>query len=212
MKPRYRGTLIGLLGITSLLQAPLTFAQENTPADGGWRRLGDSQPTVAQQREPQPPPPQQNPGAPPSNGPAYSNGPGYNNGPDNAPPLPPLPDQLTIQPGTFFTIRVNQVLSSDRNQPGDAFTAQLVKPIVIDGVIVADRGQTIAGRVAEVDKGGRVKGTSRLGIELTELSLVDGQQVPVHSQLIDHTAPTSVGRDAAAVGTTTAVGAVIGAA
>ncbi len=118
---------------------------------------------------------------------------------------------LVLPAGTWISIRVNQPLSSDRNLPGDSFTATLAQPIIADGIVVARRGQTLAGRVAEAVKGGRVKGTSRLGVEITELSLVDGQQVPVRAQLVQSSAGTSKGRDAGAIGTTTGVGAAIGA-
>jgi hypothetical protein len=110
----------------------------------------------------------------------------------------------------YLTVRVNQALSSDHNQPGDAFTATLVKPLVVDGVVVAHRGQTIAGRVTEAQKAGRVSGVSRLGIQLTEISLADGQQVPVQTQLITHVGDTAHGRDAAGIAATTATGAAIG--
>jgi hypothetical protein len=156
---------------------------------GGWHRLGGAQ--------------GQAPGS------RYDN-PRYDNQGD-APPFRP-PAQLTIEPGTFLTVRVNQVLSSDRNQQGDAFSATLVKPVVVDGIVVADRGQTIAGRVSDAQKAGRVQGTSRLGLELTDLTLVDGHQVPLHTQLVSRNGSTSVGRDATAIGTTTALGAMIGAA
>jgi hypothetical protein len=119
---------------------------------------------------------------------------------------------LTIKPGTYVTVRVNQVLSSDHNHPGDAFAATLVKPVVIDGVVVAERGQTIGGRVAEAKKAGMIEGTSRLGVQLTDLTLADGQNVPVTTQLISHDGPTSVGRDAGAIAGTTALGAAAGAA
>jgi hypothetical protein len=107
---------------------------------------------------------------------------------------------------------VNEPLSSDQNRPGDLFTATLAQPLVADGYVVARRGQTVAGRVAEVQKAGRVKGTSRLGLELTEINLVDGQLLPIRTQLIEYAGGTSVGRDATAVATTTGVGAAIGAA
>ena len=123
-----------------------------------------------------------------------------------------VPAQLTIPAGAWIRVRVNQMLSSDRNQPGDSFTAALIEPLVVNGLVVARRGQTIAGRVVEAQKAGRVKGTSRLGVELTEISLVDGQQLPVKSQLVEYAGGTSVGRDATAIGTTTGVGAAIGAA
>jgi len=123
-----------------------------------------------------------------------------------------LPSQLILPAGAWIAVRVNQPLSSDRNQPGQAFTATLVQPLVVDGLVIARRGQTIGGRVAEAQKAGRVKGTSRLGLELTEISLVDGQQLPVRTQLIEYGGGTSVGRDVAAVATTTGLGAAIGAA
>ncbi|MDQ6698881.1 MAG: hypothetical protein M3Z36_01695, partial [Acidobacteriota bacterium] len=122
------------------------------------------------------------------------------------------PPQLTIKPGTFITVRVNQPLSSDRNLPGDAFSATLARPVVVDGVVVAQRGQTLGGRIAEAHKAGRIEGVSRLGIQLTDLTLVDGQQLPIQSQLISRSGPTSVDPDAGAIAGTAAVGAAIGAA
>jgi hypothetical protein len=76
---------------------------------------------------------------------------------------------------------------------------------------VGQRGKTVGGRVAEAQKAGRVEGTSRLQLQLTDLTLVDGQVVPIQSQLITRNGPTSVGRDAGAIAGTTALGAAIGA-
>ena len=121
-----------------------------------------------------------------------------------------IPPRLTMQAGTFLTVRVDQMLSTDRNEVGDTFSATLVQPVVVDGIVVAQRGQTVGGRVAEVEKGGRIRGVSKLGIQLTSLALVDGQQVPLQAQLIGRKAPTSVGRDAGAIATTTGMGAAIG--
>jgi hypothetical protein len=129
------------------------------------------------------------------------------------PPLPQtIPPQLTIKPGTYITVRLNQFLSSDHNQPGDAFSATLVSPVIVDGVIVSDRGQTLGGKVTEAKKAGRVQGTSRLGIQLTDLPIVDGQQVPIQTSFFSRNGPTTVGRDAGAIAGTTALGAAIGAA
>jgi len=184
--------------------------QQMPAPNGGWRRASD---------------PPQAPQAPPtfSQRPNYAAYPNYSpqgqvqgqpqgQAPNGPPPPPPVPAQLTLKQGTYVTVRVNQPLSSDKNHPGDAFTATLVRPIVIDGVIVAQRGETIGGVVKEAQKAGRVEGVSHLGIQLTDLSLVDGQQVPIQSQLITWKGDTSVGRDAVGIGATTATGAAIGAA
>jgi hypothetical protein len=119
---------------------------------------------------------------------------------------------LVIQPGTILTVRINEPITSNRNQSGDVFSATLDQPLVVQGIVVAQRGQTAAGRVVETKKAGMVSGVSRLGITLTRLTLVDGQNVPVHSQLLVRRGATSRDRDAAAVVGTTGLGAAIGAA
>ena len=124
----------------------------------------------------------------------------------------PAPSQLIIPAGTWIKIRVDQPLSSDRNNAGDSFSATLAQPLIADGFVVARRGQTVEGRVSEAIKAGRAKGTSRLGIELTQMGLVDGRQLPLRTELMEYSGGTSVGRDLAAAGTVTGTGAAIGAA
>jgi len=108
-------------------------------------------------------------------------------------------------------VRIDEWLSTDRNLTGDSFSAVLDQPIVVDGWVVARRGQAQTGRVSLVNKGGHGGGASQLGVDLPELTLVDGQQLPLQTQLFQTSAGTSHDRDAAVVGTTTVVGAVIGA-
>ena len=131
--------------------------------------------------------------------------------PQDYPPQAPVPAHLTVKPGTYVTVRINQWLSSDRNQAGDAFAASLEQPIVVDGVVVAQRGQTVGGRISEAQKAGRMQGTSRLGLELIDLTLVDGQVVPIRSSVLTRNASSSVGRDVGAAAGTTALGAAAGA-
>ena len=140
---------------------------------GGWRRFGDApqaQPASRQprahgaRRSPKTPPPAADP---PPRAAARSSR-------TNCPP------ELTIKPGTFVSIRVNEMLSTDRNRAGDTFSGVLEQPLVVDGIVVAERGQTVYGRVAEAEKA-RTTAPSRLALELTELSLADGAQTPVRS-------------------------------
>jgi len=123
-----------------------------------------------------------------------------------------IPATLTVSPGTYITVRVNGWLSSDKNQPGDAFTATLAEPVIVNGVVVARRGQTVGGVITEAKKAGHVEGTSRLGLKLTDMTTVDGQKVNLQTSMMARAGNTSAGRDAAAIGGTTAVGAAIGAA
>ncbi len=182
-----RSTLFGICA-TALL------AQSQAPAqDGGWRRFDDAQ------AAPQGPPP----GQPPAPG-QYSNVPPPNYG-------APAPATLTVPAGTWLKVRVNEPISTDHNKTGDVFSATLVQPLIAQGFVVARPGQPISARVSESLKAGRVKGTSQLAVELTDLTLVDGQHAPVKTELVQSSGGTTVGNDVAAVGTTTGVGAAIGA-
>lgn len=185
-----------------LVQTTPGFAQQGGQAgydqqQPGWRKIGEQGPPQAGDQGPRFDPRQQQEQQQQDGPPVYQRP--YNVGP-----------QLTLRPGSWITVRLNQPISTDHNQAGDAFTATLAQPLVADGLVIARRGQTVAGRVVESQKGGRVKGTSRLVIELTELSLVDGQQVSIQTQLTERNGGTSIGRDAGAIAATTGVGAAIG--
>jgi len=123
-----------------------------------------------------------------------------------------VPPTLTLPAGTLITVRTTDYLSSDRDHQGDTFSTLLEQPIVAQGWVVARRGQTVMGRVAIAQKAGRASGVSQLAIELGELVLVDGQQVPVQTQLIQSAARTSRAQDTAVIGGATGIGAAVGAA
>jgi len=89
-----------------------------------------------------------------------------------------VPSEIALPAGTFLRVRINEKLSSDHNQPGDFFTATLVQPLVANGLVIAQPGQNIAGRVSEATSAKHGNGTSRLGLELTELSLGTGSKYP----------------------------------
>ena len=60
---------------------------------------------------------------------------------------------------------------------------------------------------------GRPRGRHlKTGFELTSITLADGQQLPIQSQMVTRNGQTSVGRDVGAVAGTTVLGAAVGAA
>ena len=122
-----------------------------------------------------------------------------------------VPSQFVLPEGSWITVRIDDPLSSNHNQPGDPFTSTLVQPVVADGFVVSRLGQVISGRVVESAKGGRMKGVSHLSVELTELSLADGRRMPIRTGPILVSAGPSKGRDASAIAASTATGAMIGA-
>ncbi len=176
------GLVIGLLALPVCLSSLPAAAQEQPSQNAATVQQQDRQPT---------------PDVAPQN---------------DVPSSPAVPTTITLPAGTTIPVRITEWLSSDKNQSGDRFSASLEQPLVANGWVVAVRGQIVTGRVAVAKKAGRVSGVSQLGVELNELTLVDGQVLPVKTQLLQSSAGTSNGRDAAAVATTTGVGAAIGAA
>jgi hypothetical protein len=216
--------------ITLLLLASGMAVAQTAPPAGGWRRVGDPPPARADSNTPAPTPAQSQgdptepvardaygqPVNPPVQNPDGVTPPpaiGQQSAPPQANTRPAygLPAQLTIKPGTYATIRVNEMLASNKNKVGDLFTGTLAQPLVVDGVVVAARGQNIVGRVAEVGKD--KDGVHRLGLELTGITLADGTQAPLQSKLVTTQGRTTPGGvQAGTIAGTTAVGAGIGAA
>jgi hypothetical protein len=206
-------TLVGTLPGVAQDAAQSAPPPAPTAPSGGWRKFQPPDQQNAQQQAPDdqgaPLPagdPQDQQQGPPPQGPVSQGPP-----PQGPPPPRYAPTTITLPAGTWVTIRVNEPLSSDRNQTGDAFTGTLVEPILANGLLIARRGETVTGIVTEAQKAGRVSGVSHLKIELSGIQLADGRQIQVKTKLIDRKGNTSYGRDAFAIGATTATGAAIGA-
>ncbi len=185
-----------LLLATSFAAAPALAQKQNPYGDDS---PAANQPVPEPQNQPQANPPGPQPQPQPS-----------------AQPNAAVPATLTLPDGAILSVRTTQWLSSDRNHPGDTFTATLDQPLVVRGWVVARRGQTVLGRVAVAQKAAENNGVSKLGVEITELTLVDGEQVPVNTEIQRAVpAPSSTGsteRTVATVGTTTVLGTILGAA
>jgi hypothetical protein len=132
--------------------------------------------------------------------------------PDVKPPEPkPVPKTVTIPGGTLLTVRVDEALSTSKNQSGDSFRATLDQPLVVDGFVIAERGARVEGRVAESDPGGRVRGVSHLALELVRLNTSDGQRVKLQTASFTKEGEKSLKKDATKVGIAAGIGAAIGA-
>jgi len=176
---------------------------------GGWRKFQPQDQQAGPQVGQAPDQGAPDPGTPAADAPAPD--PQQGPPPQAQAPARYVQTTITLPPGTWVTIRLNEPLSSDHNQTGDAFTGTLLEPIVANGLLIARRGETVTGMVTEAQKAGRVSGVSHLKLELTGIQLADGRQIQVKTKLIDRKGNTSYGRDAFAIGATTATGAAIGA-
>ena len=122
------------------------------------------------------------------------------------------PAELLAAAGTVLAVQVRDHISSDKTTVGDSFIGVLQQPLVIDGWIVSRPGQTVMGQVTSANRAGRVKGTSDLAIELTEIVLVNGYQAPVRTQPFIARGQDSRSEDAVTIAGIAGLGTAIGAA
>ncbi len=204
------GLEIGTLALGLCLIAMPASAQQDPQQQDQQQQNQQQQPDQQQQDQQQQ---QAQPQAPQDAPPQNAAPDGQQNGQQNAPQDNyTVPDSLTLPTGALVQVRTTGWLSSDRNKVGDNVLLTLDQPLVVDGLVVARRGQTVIGTVAAAERAGRVKGVSKLAVSLSQLTLVDGQLVNVQTALVKATGGTSNGRDALGVAGTTGFGAAVGAA
>jgi hypothetical protein len=94
----------------------------------------------------------------------------------------PQPVNVTIPAGTTLAIRVDQRISVKTSRAGDAFTGELVEPVLAgDNSVLLPKGALVGGVVDVSHRRGHFKGRSLLELRLTSLTL-DGTQYPLTTQ------------------------------
>jgi hypothetical protein len=108
-------------------------------------------------------------------------------------------------------VRLAETISSETQSAGQTFQATLAEPLVAEGFVIAERGARVEGKVVEAVSAGRVKGVSRLSLELTRISTSDGQRIAVSTEIFSKEGEQSRKSDATKVAAGAAVGAALGA-
>ena len=126
------------------------------------------------------------------------------------PPPPPATHVVTVPAGTVIRIRLVDGISTKRNRPGDTFQATLETPLAAEGLIVAEQGANVFGRLVHTQQSGRVSGRAEMALELDRLQTVGGE-VRIASDTMICQADSSKGKDAVKVGVMAGIGSAIGA-
>jgi hypothetical protein len=100
-------------------------------------------------------------------------------------------------------------IGTDTSQIGDTFSATLASPIVVDGKVVAEKGDRVTGEVRNIEEPGRVKGRAQLELVLTTLT-TSNHQYKISTAPFTAVAEDSKGRDAGIIAGGAGVGAIIG--
>ena len=133
----------------------------------------------------------------------------------------PASSVSSIPSDTIMRVELLNRLSTDVSQRGDRFEARVIEPREFEGA-------TVAGRVAEVGRAGKVRGRAQLQLDFDQIRLPNGDWTDFHAQIIEvvpmgdeeigevdpeggvHGRSTTKD-DVAKVGAATGVGAILGA-
>ncbi len=124
---------------------------------------------------------------------------------------PPAPRKVSLPSGYPLKVWLIDTVSSAGHQVGDTFVAGLDEALVVNGVTIAEKYARVDGRVVESHKGGRIKGRAGISLALVRLHAADGQKLEIATAPHEHTAKSTVKKDAAKVGILTGIGAAAGA-
>jgi len=86
--------------------------------------------------------------------------------------------KLTVPAGTRILIRMVDSVDSSKQQLGFRFTANLETNLQVDEVVVAPRGSTVYGRLANAKSAGNMSGGAELTLELSDI-VIKGTAYPL---------------------------------
>ncbi len=126
------------------------------------------------------------------------------------PQPPPAPVDITVPAGTTLAIRIDQRISVKTTRPGDAFTGEVVQPVMAsDGSDLIPKGARVRGVVDAAHRRGHFKGRSILELRLTALEL-NGQEYPLQTADLARTKKGKGKRSAAFIGGGSGLGMLVG--
>jgi len=87
-------------------------------------------------------------------------------------------EKVTIPAGTRILIRMIDSIDTTKQKTGYRFTASLETNLQEENVVVAPRGTTVYGRLAQASSAGKMSGSSQLTLELTDI-VINGTAYPL---------------------------------
>jgi hypothetical protein len=87
-------------------------------------------------------------------------------------------EKVTVPAGTRILIRTIDPIDSSKQKTGYRFTATLETDLQVEDTVVAPRGTTVYGRLAQASSAGKMSGSSQLTLELTDI-VINGAAAPI---------------------------------
>ena len=126
-------------------------------------------------------------------------------------PLPPAIGNLVVPADSVIGLQIDTFVTSDRAEVEDDVRARVTRDVMVSRRIAIPAGSLVTGSVVMVERGGKLKGTARLGVRFHTVVFDDGVEVPIVTETV-YREGSSRGRDnAARIGGGAVAGAILGA-
>src|SRR5690606_24582178 len=88
--------------------------------------------------------------------------------------------------------------------------ARVTRPVVIDGNTVIPTGARLTGSVTAVERGGRFRERSRIGVQFTAIAIDENTHVTIRTEAIYREGEAPTGEATAKIGASAVVGSILG--
>ena len=92
---------------------------------------------------------------------------------------------LSLQAGTPVKMKLERMLTTFTNKPGDIFSGRVTEPVVMGGKTVIPVGATIQGRVTKVTEPRRIAGKPTIGMAPDMVILPSGERYLLNATVVD---------------------------
>jgi hypothetical protein len=118
---------------------------------------------------------------------------------------------VIVKEGAVIGIRLDLAISTTTAKVEDKVTARVARDVTVDGLTAIPLGARLEGTVTVVQRGGKMKDRSRIGVRFETLLLADGTRVPLRTDTIFRDGEPPAGEATSKIGASAVVGAILGA-
>ncbi len=93
-------------------------------------------------------------------------------------------ETFSIPAGSTLHCRLTQTISTKLNFEGDAFTATVTEPYMVNAEQIIPSGSTITGKISELQRPGRIKGVGHMRLTADQITLPDGRSYALNAVLL----------------------------
>lgn len=175
-------------------QPPPAVTSAEPPQTGGWNGVARPSPTENAASPMQPTAPLPAPVPP-------------------APPEPPAKqfEELVVSADSVLGLQIDTTITTARARVEDPVEARITRDVRVGTDVAIPSGTLVLGSVTHVDRGGKLKNRSRLGVRFHTLVLADGTRTPIRTEAIYREGDSPGQESSAKIGAAAVGGAILGA-